>query len=116
MSLTMRRRQLRYAELIFSGAAAVVNACAYRSRKISEEPDNKRLIQKLPSVRFHREWLIKVVLPQAEEGTRLIVGKRHRLWALPSSLKQSSGFIADPAPVSPHLSQVVFAELKRRVK
>lgn len=109
-------RGVNYAELIFSGAAAVVNACAYRSRRISEEPDNRKLIKKLPSVRFNRDWLIDVVLPQAENGTRLIVGKRHGLWALPSSVKRSSGFITDPAPVSPHLSQVVWAELKQRLK
>lgn len=106
-------RGVNYAELVFSGKAAVVNACAYRSRKTSEEPDNRKLIEKLPSVRFNRVWLTKVVLPEAEAGRRIIVGKRHGLWSLPGSVKRSRGFIADPAPVSPHLSKIVWDELER---
>ncbi|MDP2818346.1 MAG: hypothetical protein Q8O29_08710 [Polaromonas sp.] len=105
-------RGINYSELVFSGKAAIVNACAYRSPKISEEPDNRRLIKKLHSAQFTRRWLIEVVLPQMQAGSRVIVGKRHGLWDLPSSIKQSNGFIADPAPVSPHFSVAVWEQLK----
>jgi hypothetical protein len=40
---------INYAELVISGAAAIVNACAYRSPKISAEPENRKVIQQLPS-------------------------------------------------------------------
>lgn len=100
-------RAANYAEWVFGGEAAVVNACAYRSPKISNEPENQGVIKRLPSARFNRKWLIETLLPQVNAGQRLIVGKRHGLWNLPSAVKISKGFIADPAPVSPHLSGVV---------
>lgn len=105
-------RGINYSELVFQGKAAIVNACAYRSLKISEEPDNRRLIKKLPSVQFTRRWLVEVVLPQMQAGNRFVVGKRHGLWDLPNFIKESNAFIADPAPVSPHLSAVVLEKLK----
>lgn len=106
-------RGINYADLIFSGKAAIVNACAYRSRKISEEPENKKMIKKLPSVQFHRRWLLETILPEANSGKFLIIGKRHGLWGLPASIKESRGFIADPAPVSPHLSKVVWEKVNQ---
>jgi hypothetical protein len=105
-------QNINYSELIFQGKAAIVNACAYRSPKISEEPENRRLIKRLPSAQFTRRWLIEVVLPQMQQGTRVVVGKRQGLWDLPSLVKESNGFIVDPAPVSPHLSTVVLESLK----
>lgn len=105
-------RGINYAELVFSGRAAIVNACAYRSPKISEERDNRKLIEKLRSVQMTRRWLIEVVLPEMQAGNRVVVGKRHGLWDLPSFVKESEGFIADPAPVSPHLSAAVWERLK----
>lgn len=105
-------RGVNYADLVFSGKAAAVNACAYRSRKISEEPDNRRLLKKLPSVHFTRTWLLEAILPKVEAGTCFIVGKRHGLWNLPEGVKSHDGFLHDPAPVSPHLSNVVWARLQ----
>ncbi|MFC7516032.1 hypothetical protein ACFQUU_13540 [Herbaspirillum sp. GCM10030257] len=107
---------INYADLLLSGKAAIVNACAYRSRKISEEPENRRLIKKLPSARFNRQWLLEAVLPDANQGKRLIVGKRHGLWDLPAEVRSSLGFVADPAPVSPHLSGVVLDRIKMAAK
>jgi hypothetical protein len=101
-----------YGELLFSGVAAVVNACAYRSPKISKEPENRRVIAKLSSVRKNLEWLMNNVLPRAEAGECLIVGKRNGLWNLPAAVKYSAGYIADPTPVSPHLSKVVLARVR----
>lgn len=98
---------INYAAMLLSGDIAIVNACAYRSPKISAEPANRKLIEALPSVAFNRHWLTKQILPEAEAGKRLIVGKRHALWNLPFSVKESKGFIRDRAPVSPHLSRTV---------
>lgn len=105
-------RGINYSELVLNGKAAIVNACAYRSPRISEEPENRRLIKRLHSAQFTRRWLIEAVLPQMQAGSRVVVGKRHGLWNLPNSIKGSNGFIADPAPVSPHLSAVVWEQLK----
>lgn len=104
--------KINYADLVCSGRAVIVNACAYRSPKISEEPDNRKLIKKLRSVQMTRSWLMEVVLPEMQAGKRVVVGKRQGLWDLPSIVKESAGFVADPAPVSPHLSAVVWERLK----
>jgi len=52
------------------GRAVLINACAYRSRKISEEPGNKKLAEQLNSVSFTRKWLVEAVLPLAKSGKR----------------------------------------------
>gem|GEM_PF-3918413 len=66
--------RVNYSSLLFDGSAASVNACAYRSPKISEEPNNRKLIAKLPSFGMHRKWLTEVVLPDVNAGRRLILG------------------------------------------
>jgi hypothetical protein len=98
---------VNYAQYLVSRKVALVNACAYRSKKISQEPANSRVIATLPSAMFNRRWLIETVLPDAHRGARIIVGKRHGLWNLPEEIKNSPGFVADPAPISPHLSRAV---------
>jgi hypothetical protein len=102
---------VNYAQYIISRKVALVNACAYRSKKISEELENKRAIRTLTSVAFNRNWLIEEVLPDARRGARIIVGKRHGLWDLPEEVRSGPGFLQDPAPVSPHLSIVVLSRL-----
>lgn len=101
-----------YAHWLHAGTAAVVNACAYRSRKISEEKENQRLIKRLPSARFTRDWLMKSVLPLAVGGERIIVGKRYGHWKLPEEFWSSSGVIKDTAPVSANLSKKVIRQLE----
>jgi hypothetical protein len=93
--------------MLANGQAVLVNACAYRSPKITEEPDNQRLIDQLPSVQFTRRWFTEAVLPAVRDGQRLLVVKRGRLWKLPPAVQASSGVLMDPAPVSPQLSRVV---------
>jgi len=105
-------RGVNYADLVSSGCAVAVNACAYRSPRISEEPDNRKLIRRLPSCIFHRDWLVNTILPELQSGKRILVGKRHGLWFLPPSIKECAGFIADPAPVSPHLSKFVWKHIE----
>ncbi len=105
-------QDVNYAELVFSGRAALVNACAYRSRRISEEPENRRVLDRLPSVHFNRAWLTEEILPQVKAGTRFIVAKRHRLWALPVTAKGSKGVLFDRAPQNPHMSTDVLNRLQ----
>jgi hypothetical protein len=107
---------VNYAHLILNGRAAIVNACAYRSKKISEEPENKKLIKKLSSVAVNRSWLLDCLLPLARSGDRIIIAKRHGLWNLPKILRQENNVIFDPAPVSPHLSRSVWDIIKKHIE
>ena len=93
--------------MLANGQPVLVNACAYRSPKITEEPDNRRLIELLPSVRSMRRWLQEAVLPLVRNGRRLLVVKRGRLWKLSPEIQGIDGVVTDPAPVSPQLSRVV---------
>lgn len=95
---------VNYGRLIADGRAVLVNACAYRSPKISEEPSNRKLIEKLPSTSMTRRWLIEAVLPLAAAGKRLVIVKRPGLWKLPISVRSAQGVVFDPAPVSPQLT------------
>lgn len=106
---------VNYSELLLSGKAATVNACAYRSNKISQEPENKKIIKKMPSVAFARSWLLESVLPSAKKGGHVIVAKRHGLWQLPKEIINSGLLIIDPAPVSPHFSNVVWEAIDKYV-
>jgi hypothetical protein len=72
----------RIPDWIAHGQACVVNACAYRSRNISNEADNQRICDLLPSVYVHRRWLMSEVLPLAKVGKRLVIVHRWGLWRL----------------------------------
>ncbi|WP_395330745.1 hypothetical protein WBP06_00455 [Novosphingobium sp. BL-8H] len=100
-----------YGHLVATGQAVVVNACAYRSPKLSEEPDNRAMIRRLPSAVFARRWLLEAVLPMAANGERLIVVKRGRQWKLPPAFAANPGVTADPAPVSPQITRAPFARI-----
>lgn len=106
-------RDVNYAELVFSGKAALVNACAYRSPKISKEQENQRLLNRLPSVHFNRAWLMQEILPQVEAGTRFVVAKRRGLWALPETVKSINGVFLDPAPRLRHISKDVLRRIQK---
>jgi len=101
--------RVNYSQLILDGEAALINASPYRSPKISEEPDNRKAIDKLPSTTFNRRWLLEAILPLALNGERLIVAKRHGLWKLPDRVKNSVGVAVDPAPVSPQITSTAWA-------
>jgi hypothetical protein len=68
--------QVNYGPLIGCGQAVLINACPYRSKKISAESENKRLLERLPSTQFTREWLLATIIPLAESGQRLVIAKR----------------------------------------
>lgn len=94
-----------YGQLVASGKAVVVNACAYRSPKISDrrEAANRAMIKRLPSTIFAKKWLIQAVLPMAEKRGRLVVINRGGLWNLGSSFK-AVGVVRDPCPRSPNIT------------
>ncbi len=98
-----------YGHLVASGSAVVVNACAYRSPKLSEEADNRAMIKCLPSAIFTRRWLLETMLPLAANGERLIVIKRGGQWKLPKTISTALGVTVDPAPVSPQITSKPFA-------
>jgi len=101
-----------YGHLVASGDAVVVNACAYRSPKLSEESDNRAMIKRMPSAIFTRRWLLEAVLPMAAKGERLIVAKRSGQWKLPPMFATAEGVAVDPAPVSQQITSVPFARMK----
>jgi hypothetical protein len=67
-------------DLVKNQKAAIVNAAAYRSPQITQEPQNKKSAKLLPSVKVHQQWLYNEVLPAARDGKRLIVAHRWSLW------------------------------------
>ena len=105
---------VNYSQLIISGKLALINACPYRSPKISAEPENRRLIKSLPSARFIHSWLLEALLPKANAGKRLIVANRYGLWNLPSGFMKAKGVVIDPAPVSKHLTGIAWQIVQER--
>ena len=99
-----------YADLLRSGDLALINAVAYRSRRISQEPENKHAAKGLPSAIFHRNWLRKVLLPAAALGEILVIAHRFTLWGLRSS-ENLPGVLFSRNSASPHLSKIVRAEI-----
>jgi hypothetical protein len=105
--------QTNYGHLVANRKAVVINACAYRSPRISDknEADNRAMIRRLPSAVFMRKWLLEAVLPLAANEERLIVAHRYGQWRLPSGLKTAPGVVVDPAPVSARITSVPFARM-----
>lgn len=106
---------VNYGPLLSSGQAVLINACPYRSKKISDEPENKRLLERLPSTAFTREWLLTTIIPMALTGQRLVVAKRPGLWRLPSALRAANGIVFDPAPISPQVTSKPWAVVQQRL-
>ena len=91
-----------YGHLLASGKAVLVNACAYRSPKITKEPDNQKMIRRLPSSTFVQKWLLEAILPLARRGERLVVFNRGGQWKrLPKSITAESVIPVRPTPRSP---------------
>lgn len=91
-----------YGRLILEGELALVNAIAYRSPRLSKEPENRQIAELLPSVAVHRRWLRDIIMPEAQDGRRLIIAHRRGMWRIPKS-PMAVGLIRTPAPVSPDL-------------
>jgi hypothetical protein len=96
----------RLRKLLEGGQAAVVNAMAYRSERISKEPKNRRIAEALPSVQRHREWLRTHLIPAAEQRRVMVLTHRWTMWNFDEGFKNDL-FVFSPNPVSPHLSDEV---------
>jgi hypothetical protein len=107
---------VNYGPLLADGRAALINACPYRSPKISAEPENRSLLARLPSTSLTRRWLLEAVVPLARAGRRLIVAKRPGLWKLPASLREMEGVVFDPAPISPQITSGPWATVQATLR
>lgn len=99
--------------MVLSGHAVIVNACAYRSRKIRDEKDNFRLAERhLASVKVHQQWLREEVLPSARNGTRLIAAHRWGLWNFESkTVLPAANVFYSSNPRSPSLPPLTRAAI-----
>lgn len=102
-----------YGAALAEGRAALVNASPYRSKKISEEPENRALIENLPSTRFNRNWLREAIFPLAATGSVRVAAKRYGLWKMTPEEKSAPGIYVDTAPVSPRLTSAALAALQK---
>ncbi len=103
-----------YGNLIFNGKAVMVDVCAYRSSKISEEHKNQKILRELPSVDFTRRWLLQAVLPLAKAQRRLVIAKRWRFWKMTGELKELEGVgVMFDIPQSKHLRNDTKAYIER---
>jgi hypothetical protein len=89
------------------GKAAIVSALAYRSPKISEEPQNVAIVEKLPSVQFHRAWLRSHLLTALDAGRILVIVKRPKLWKLGAPEIARDRLLFPQNHISPHLPKSV---------
>jgi hypothetical protein len=108
-------RARNYYGLLGQRQLVLVNACAYRSPSISNEPENRSIIAKLPSAQFTRRWLMEAVLPMASRGQRLVVVKRSRLWRLDAATRVAPGLVVDKAPISPDITGEAWSMAVRAV-
>jgi hypothetical protein len=90
---------------IESGQAVIVNAIAYRSHSITNEPANKKMRKILPSALLHRRWLMNEVLPAVKAGKRKVIAHRPSLWDLDRTIH--ADFLFSTNPVSEHLSEAM---------
>ena len=101
-----------YAQHLVRARLALVNAIAYRSGKLSEEPENKHLAQRLPSTLLHIQWLRDELLPSATERERVIIAHRNGMWNLRHNDREHSNMIVTGSGASPHLPRYVLDRLE----
>ncbi|WP_156460698.1 hypothetical protein [Sphingomonas sp. Leaf339] len=101
-----------YGHLVASGKVVVVNACAYRSPRISDknEADNRAMIKRLPSSIMMRRWLLEAILPIAAKGHRLIINNRGQHWRL-GHAAPAPGIVRDPCPASPRITSTALSAM-----
>jgi hypothetical protein len=95
------QEQPRLRGMLEGGHAVIVNAMAYRSRRISEEPKNQAMAEELPSVRKHREWLRSNLLPAC--GSVLVIVHRPKLWKLDREEDGGPFRVFTPNPLARYL-------------
>ncbi len=93
-----------FAPWLESGAAALVNAVAYRSPD-GKAPRVAELAKTLPSARFHRRWLREALFPLVDRGQRFVVVHRWTRWCGAADIfRGHPGAIFSTAPVSVNLT------------
>lgn len=91
-----------YGPHIASGRLALVNAVAYRSPGLNDEPNNKRLANLLPSTTVHRRWLRQELIPQAIAGERVVIPHRNGMWKLGRNEYDHPNILFTTNPISPY--------------
>jgi hypothetical protein len=81
---------------IVSGQAVIVNAVAYRSSSITNEPDNRKMRKILPSALLHRCWLMTEVWPAVKAGKRKMIAHRPGLCDLDRRIHADFLFSTNP--------------------
>lgn len=89
------------------GLAVRVNSVAYRSKRLSAEPINRRIAETLPSVAVHRQWLREIVIPDAHADRRFVIAHRKGLWGLDRKTDAAANVVFTPNPVSSHPAERV---------
>lgn len=92
----------RFSNWIKSGSAVIVNAVPYRSRRLSEEKENRRVAGMLQSLAVHRRWLTEEVLPEAREERRFVLVHRNGWWKVPDASAGRCILFSDPARAEPN--------------
>lgn len=104
--------QKAFGEWITKGEAVLVNAVAYRSPHLSQEPENKAVARLLPSLAVHRRWLLKEAIPEAAVGRRFILVHRNRWWNVPQQWAGPCVLFSDPAQAEPNRRTPDLAKLE----
>ncbi len=89
-------KKLSFHPWIVSGQAVLVNAVAYRSRRISEEECNRKVGKRLPSRQVAIQWLWDELVPDVRAGKRKAFANRWTLWGLKSRVHSDFGFSRCP--------------------
>lgn len=84
---------------VSAGLAVRVNSVAYRSKRLSREPENRRVAEHLPSVALHRRWLREVILPEAHADRRFVIAHRKGVWGLDRKADAAPNIVFTPNPV-----------------
>jgi hypothetical protein len=87
---------------ISAGKAVLVNAVPYRSRKLSQEPENQKVAELLPSLAAHRDWFAKEVLPAAVACRRFVLVHRNGWWRVPARFAGCCVLFSDPTHAEPN--------------
>ncbi len=97
------------------GTAALVNAVAYRAPALTRVPGIMKMIGGLPSFVEHRSCVIEDVIPDAQQGKRLLLVHRNGLWQL---LRNIAGpaIIFSTNPVSKNPSEDALGRIRGWLK
>jgi hypothetical protein len=85
-----------------TGDAVVVNAVPYRSPRLSKEPHNQEVVERLLSLAEHRRWVMKEVVPEAVAERRFLLVHRNGLWKIPPRFAGACVLFSNQALAEPN--------------